>query len=165
MAHFKTLLKQVQAFVFDVDGVMSTAKVYLHPTGDMMRSMNVKDGYSIQRAVKAGYPIAIISGAASESIRIRFETIGVQEIFLRITDKRPVFEDFCKRYNILPESVMYMGDDIPDYEVMSMVGLPVCPADAAPEIKSVSKYISHLQGGEGCVRDVVEQVMKAQLKW
>lgn len=165
MAHFKTLLKHVKAFVFDVDGVMSTAQVYLHPSGDMMRSMNVKDGYSIQRAVKAGFPIAIISGAASDSIRIRFETIGVTEIFLKITDKLPVFETFCKKYALDPSEVMYMGDDIPDLEVMQKVGLPVCPADAAPEIKACSSYISFQAGGHGCVRDVVEQVMKAQEKW
>lgn len=165
MAHFKTLLKNVKAFIFDVDGVMSGSYVFLHPSGDMMRSMNIKDGFALGKAVRLGYPIGIISGAASESIRIRFNNLGIDDVYLKSFEKMPDFDHFCSKYQLKPEEIMYMGDDLPDLDVMKIVGLPVCPADAADEIKQVSLYISAKKGGRGCVRDVMEQVMKAQHKW
>lgn len=165
MAHFKTLLKHVKAFIFDVDGVMSGSYVFLHPSGDMMRSMNIKDGYALGKAVRLGYPIGIISGAASESIRIRFNNLGIDDVYLKSYEKMPDFEHFCSKYALKPEDIMYMGDDLPDIDIMKKVGLPVCPADAADEIKNVSLYISAKKGGRGCVRDVIEQVLKSQEKW
>lgn len=165
MAHFKTLLKYVKAFIFDVDGVMSGSYVFLHPSGDMMRSMNIKDGYALGRAVHLGYPVGIISGAASESIRIRFNNLGIEDVYLKSYEKLPDFLDFCSKYQLNPQEIMYMGDDLPDLEVMKVVGMPVCPADAADEIKQVSLYISSKKGGRGCVRDVIEQVLRSQQKW
>ncbi len=165
MAEFKTKLKQVKAFIFDVDGVFSNNFVYLHPNGDMLRSMNIKDGYAIQLAVKEQFPIGIISGGFSESVRVRFNRLGVTDVYLKSLDKMDDFTDFIYKYDLSPESVLYMGDDIPDFEVMNSVGFPTCPANAAPEIKAVSKYVSDKNGGDGCVRDVIEQVMRAQGKW
>ncbi len=165
MGHFKTELKNVKALVFDVDGVFSNSHVYLHPSGDMMRSMNIKDGYAIMKAVKEGFPIAIITGGASESVRTRFQGLGITDIYLKTFEKKEAFEDFRFKYRIEPKDTLYMGDDMPDYEVMEYVGLPTCPADACEEIKSIAKYISHKEGGDGCVRDVVEQVLRAQGKW
>ncbi len=162
--NFKELLPKVKAFVFDVDGVFS-GNIYLSSSGEQWRSMNIKDGYAVQLAVKKAYPIAIITGGMCEAIRLRFEGLGVRDIYMGVSKKMEVFDDFISRYKIDPENVMYMGDDLPDYEVMKRVGIPVCPADAAVEIKLLSKYISHIKGGEGCVRDVIEQVLRAQNKW
>ncbi len=165
MAFFKEELINVKAFAFDVDGVFSNSNVYLHPTGEMMRSMNIKDGYALQLAVKLGYPVAIITGGTSESVKIRFNGLGVTDVYLGSYDKLDKFEDFYSKYTLKPEEILYMGDDIPDYQVMEVVGLPTCPADAAEDIKVVSKYISDKVGGDGCVRDVIEQVLRAQGKW
>jgi 3-deoxy-D-manno-octulosonate 8-phosphate phosphatase (KDO 8-P phosphatase) len=165
MAHFKTLLKNVKAFIFDVDGVMSGSHVFLHPSGDMMRSMNTKDGFALGKAVKLGYPIGIISGAASESIRMRFNNLGITDVYLKSYEKIHDFHDFCSKYQLNPSEILYMGDDLPDLEVMQLIGLPVCPADAAEEIKSICLYISDKKGGDGCVRDVIEQVLRSQQKW
>jgi len=164
MANFKELLRTVNSFVFDVDGVFSPYMI-LHPDGELMRLMNIKDGYAVNQAIKMGYVIAIISGGKSESVRSRFQGLGVTDIYLGSQDKLDDFKDFYMKYDIKPENVLYMGDDIPDYEVMKNVGVPTCPADSAEEIKSVSLYISDKKGGEGCVRDVIEQVMRAQGKW
>ncbi|MDR4989241.1 MAG: HAD-IIIA family hydrolase [Bacteroidales bacterium] len=165
MTNYKQLLKNVKTFIFDVDGVMTNGIVYLGAGGELIRNMNVKDGYALQLAVRKGYRIIIISGGNSEAVRKRFELLGVKEIFLGVSRKITVFENIISKYNINPDEILYMGDDIPDYEVMSKVGVPACPADAVEEIKSVSKYISSFGGGEGCVRDVLEQVMKVQDTW
>lgn len=165
MTNYKQLLKNVKTFIFDVDGVMTNGIVYLGAGGELIRNMNVKDGYALQLAVRKGYRIIIISGGNSEAVRKRFELLGVKEIFLGVSRKITVFENIISKYNINPDEILYMGDDIPDYEVMSKVGVPACPSDAVEEIKSVSKYISSFGGGEGCVRDVLEQVMKVQDTW
>ncbi len=165
MTNYKQLLKNVKTFIFDVDGVMTNGIVYLGAGGELIRNMNVKDGYALQLAVRKGYRIIIISGGNSEAVRKRFELLGVKEIFLGVSRKITVFENIISKYNINPDEILYMGDDIPDYEVMSRVGVPACPSDAVEEIKSVSKYISSFGGGEGCVRDVLEQVMKVQDTW
>jgi 3-deoxy-D-manno-octulosonate 8-phosphate phosphatase (KDO 8-P phosphatase) len=162
--NFKELLGTVKAFVFDVDGVFSH-NVLLHPSGDLMRSMNIKDGFAVQYAIKKGYPIAIITGGDSDTVRSRFENLGVQKIYQKSQNKMDDFNNFLQQSNITPEEIMYMGDDLPDYPIMSLVGVPVCPADAVEEIKSISKYISHKTGGEGCVRDVIEQVLRVQGNW
>jgi 3-deoxy-D-manno-octulosonate 8-phosphate phosphatase (KDO 8-P phosphatase) len=165
MSNIKEDLGQVKAFVFDVDGVLSTCKAFLYPSGEMMRSMNIKDGYALQYAVKKGYIIGIISGGDSESVRTRFMKLGIQDIYLKSHDKKIDFADFLLKHQLKASDILYMGDDLPDYEVMQEAGFPACPSDAAEEIKSVSKYISHKEGGDGCVRDVIEQVLRLQGNW
>ena len=165
MLNFKEKLNNVKAFVFDVDGVLGSNKVLLDNEGNLLRTMNIKDGYAIQFAVKRGYKFAIISGGNNESVRTRFEHLGIKDIYLGSHHKMVDFNDFIKKNDLDPESILYMGDDIPDYEVMLKAGVPSCPADAAQEIKAISKYISHFDGGKGCVRDVIEQVLKIQGKW
>jgi 3-deoxy-D-manno-octulosonate 8-phosphate phosphatase (KDO 8-P phosphatase) len=164
MVNFKEQLKYIKAFAFDVDGVFS-GNIFLSSSGEQFRTMNIKDGYAVQLAVKKGFPIAIITGGYSEGIRIRFEGLGVKDIYMKSCNKPHDFKDFLSKYNIKPETVLYMGDDLPDYELMKHVGVPVCPSDAAEEIKSLSQYISTAKGGEGCVREVIEQVLRAQEKW
>ena len=158
-------LTKIRAFVFDVDGVLSRDVVSLHPNGDPMRTVNIKDGYAMQLAVKLGYQVAIITGGYTDSVRIRFERLGVQHIYMRSAVKINDYQDFLNKTGLKPEEVMDAGDDIPDYEVMRLAGLPVAPADAAPEIKSIAKYISHKNGGDGIARDVIEQTLKAQGRW
>ena len=165
MTNFKEVLQKVKAFAFDVDGVLSSPEVYLHPTGELMRSMNTKDGYALQYAVKRGYPIAIITGGNTESVALRFRGLGITDIYLASSHKTDDFNDFLFKYNLTSEEVLYMGDDLPDYEVMKKVGVPCCPADAVEEIKLVSHYISPFGGGMGCVRDVIEQVLRLHGRW
>jgi 3-deoxy-D-manno-octulosonate 8-phosphate phosphatase (KDO 8-P phosphatase) len=165
MTNFKEGLKAIRAFAFDVDGVLSSPEVYLHPSGELMRSMNTKDGYALQYAVKRGYPIAIITGGNTESIGTRFRDLGITDIYLASASKVEDFSDFLLKYDLKPEEVLYMGDDLPDYEVMKRAGVPCCPADAVEEIKSAAHYISPYGGGKGCARDVIEQVLRLQGRW
>ena len=165
MNNFKELLRGVTTFIFDHDGVLTDGTVILSNDGEALRTANVKDGYALQLAVKKGYRVAIISGGYSQSVLKRFEALKVIDVFLGVERKIDVFNDYIEKNNIHPEDVLYMGDDIPDYEVMLKVGVPACPADAVEEIRSISRYISHQGGGKGCVRDVIEQVLKVQGKW
>lgn len=158
-------LNKIQAVFFDVDGVLSRETISQHPDGEPMRTVNIKDGYAIQHAVKCGLIIAIITGAKTESIRIRYNGLGVKEVHTGVKIKIGVYKELLERYGLKDENILYMGDDIPDYEIMSQCGLPCCPADAAAEIKSVSQYISPRNGGEGCGRDVLEQVLKVKGLW
>ena len=158
-------LKTIRAVVFDVDGVLSRQTISLHPVDGPMRTVNIKDGYALQHAVKCGLIIAIISGAKTESVRKRFEGLGLKDVVLGAAVKIHAYQELCEKHGLKDEEVLYMGDDIPDYEVMQKCGLPCCPADAAPEIKAISKYISPYNGGEGCGRDVLEQVLKAHNLW
>ncbi|MDD4713507.1 MAG: HAD-IIIA family hydrolase [Bacteroidales bacterium] len=158
-------LTTIKAVVFDVDGVLSSNVIPLHISGEPMRTANLKDGYAIVQAVKKGFTIAIISGGRSEAVRKRFENLGVTHIYMGASDKKKDLEDLLEKTGLRLDEVAYMGDDIPDYEVMCKVGLPACPVDAAVEIKSISKYVSHIKGGEGCGRDIIEQIMKAQGLW
>ena len=158
-------LTKIRAIFFDVDGVLSSETINLHPSGEPMRSVNIKDGYSIQHAVKTGMLIAIITGGKTEAVYKRFAGLGVKEIYLGVSVKIHTYNELCAKYNLSDDEVMYMGDDIPDYEVMKRCGCPVCPADACHEIQSISTYISPRKGGEGCARDVIEQVLVAQNKW
>ena len=165
MDNFKERLKSIKAFVFDVDGVFS-ANIFLHPNGDMLRSINTKDAFALHYAVKkAGLLAGIITGGYSEVVKSRFKDLGLTDIYIKSTNKFDDFEDFIYKYNLKAEEVLYMGDDIPDYEVMKVVGVPTCPKDAAEEIKAISVYISDKKGGYGCVRDIIEQVLRAQGKW
>lgn len=158
-------LKKIKAFIFDVDGVLSGEVIPLHPNGDPMRTVNIKDGYALQLAVKKGYQVAIITGGYTEAVKIRFSRLGITHIYMKSAIKVHDFNDFMAKTGLRPDEVLYAGDDIPDYEVMKMVGLPVAPADAAPEIKAIAKYISLKKGGDGIARDVIEQTMKAQGHW
>ncbi len=158
-------LTKIKAIVFDVDGVLSTSTIPMDNDGQPVRSLNIKDGYAVQLAVKKGLHIAIITGGKTEQIRRRYESLGVKHVYIGSSVKMKDFDDLLSKTGITEEEVLYMGDDIPDYEIMQRVGLPCCPADAAPEIKAISKYVSPIQGGYGCGRDVIEQVMKAQGLW
>ena len=158
-------LRKIRGFIFDVDGVLSKDVIPLHPNGDPMRTVNIKDGYALQLAVKKGYQVAIITGGYTDSVKMRFERLGVKYIYMRSSVKIKDYTDFMNRTGLKPEEVLYAGDDIPDYEVMKLVGLPVAPADAASEIKDISLYIASKNGGEGIARDVIEQTMKTQGTW
>ena len=162
--YYKKQLQSIQAMIFDVDGVFSNSFV-VADSGKLNRIMNAKDGYAIKSAVEQGYLIAIITGGNSQAVKERFQLLGITDIYLSQTNKIDAFTDFYLKYNISPEKILYMGDDMPDFEVMTKVGLATCPADAVSEIKKISNYISDKKGGEGCVRDIVEQVMKIQKKW
>ncbi|MFW5707638.1 MAG: KdsC family phosphatase [Bacteroidota bacterium] len=165
MPNYKTLLADIKTFIFDVDGVMTNGIVLLSTQGEMLRTMNVKDGYALQLAVKKGYRIIIISGGNSEAVRERFKGLGIKEIYLAVGNKLEVFHRIVEQDKLEMKNILYMGDDIPDYEIMREVGVAACPSDAAEEIKHISKYISPKPGGKGCVRDVLEQVMKVQQTW
>ena len=162
---YKEIMNDITTFVFDVDGVLTDGSVNISPTGEMLRKMNIRDGYAMKAAIESGYKVCIISGGSNEGVRIRLKNLGITDIHLGSPNKVDTFKEYCELYSISPEKVLYMGDDIPDLHVMKLVGLPTCPQDAAPEIKSISNYISHINGGKGAVRDVIEQVMKVQEKW
>ena len=158
-------LKDITTFIFDVDGVLTDGSVYVTETGEQFRSFNIKDGYAIQLAVKCGYNVCSISGSRSKISLYRLNSLGVQDVFIGAHTKTENLKIYLENKGVNPQNVLYMGDDIPDLEVMKQVGLPVCPADAAEEIKAVSAYISPYNGGKGCVRDIVEKVLKIQQKW
>jgi 3-deoxy-D-manno-octulosonate 8-phosphate phosphatase (KDO 8-P phosphatase) len=157
-----TLLK---AFLFDVDGVLSSDCISMSMDGEPMRTANIKDGYAMQLAVKCGYVVGIITGANTENIRIRYNRLGINHIYLSSRNKITDYEDFLKITGLSDNRIAYVGDDIPDYEVMKRVGLSVAPSSAAPEIKNMAKYISPYTGGNGVARDLIEQTLKAQGHW
>ncbi len=157
--------KQIDTFIFDVDGVMTDGKLLITEAGEFLRSFNAKDGYAIRRAVEEGYNVMIITGGKGGSIENRLRYMGVKQFYTNISDKLPVFKRFLKEHGIHASTVLFMGDDLNDYEVMQNVGLPCCPNDAVNEIINLSHYISPLKGGDGCVRDVIEKVMKLHGKW
>lgn len=162
---YKESMNDITTFIFDVDGVLTDSSVHITSTGEMLRTMNIRDGYAMKAAVESGYHVCVISGGSNEGVRVRLQNLGITDIHLACPDKVKTFKEYTNLYTIKPEQVLYMGDDIPDYHVMQLVGLPTCPQDASPEIKDVSTYISHKEGGRGAVRDVIEQVMKVQGKW
>ncbi len=165
MAFFKEDLMKVSAFIFDVDGVLSNECIVIDSSGEMLRTANTKDGYAIQYAIKKAYPVAIITGGMSDAVEKRYRGLGVKDIYMASKDKIKDFEDFISKNDLNPDEIMYMGDDLPDYEVMKRIGVPTCPANAVEQIKAISNYISDKDGGYGCVRDVVEQVLRAHGKW
>jgi 3-deoxy-D-manno-octulosonate 8-phosphate phosphatase (KDO 8-P phosphatase) len=159
------LFKPITTFVFDVDGVLTDGTVQLLPNGEQSRKMSIRDGYALQLAIKKGYRIAIISGGKSESVVSRLQGLGIKDIYTGITDKQEELQHYVFEHDLRWDEVIFMGDDIPDYRAMQLVGLPVCPADAAPEIKSICRYISPINGGMGCVREIIEKVLKLNGHW
>jgi len=158
-------LTKIKAFVFDIDGVLSPTSIPLHPSGEPMRIVNTKDGYAMQLAAKKGYTLGIITGGDSAAMRMRFEVLGFKHIYTKANHKIKDFRIFIQKTGLELDEVCYVGDDIPDYEIMQIVGLPACPADAVPEIKEISRYVSPISGGMGVGRDIIEQVLKVQGKW
>lgn len=165
MENLQAKLKKISTFIFDIDGVLTDGRVIIMPDGEQLRRMNIKDGYALQYAVKKGYHIAIISGGKSESVRHRLNDLGVTDVHLACKNKIKVFNDLKEKHQLKTENILYMGDDIPDYNVMQKVGFAACPNDAAIEIKSISHFISPINGGAGCVREIIEKVLRLQDKW
>ncbi|MBC7523586.1 MAG: HAD-IIIA family hydrolase [Flavobacterium sp.] len=162
---YKEIMNDINTFIFDVDGVLTDSSVHVTETGEMLRIMNIRDGFAMKAALESGYKVCIISGGNNEGVRTRLRNLGVFDIHLASPNKVETFKEYIELYEINPSHILYMGDDIPDYHVMKLVGLPTCPQDAVPEIKAISTYISHKNGGKGAVRDVIEQVMKVHGKW
>ncbi len=157
--------KTIKTFVFDVDGVLTDGTLLLLNDGQMARRMNIKDGYALQLAIKKGYRVVIISGGTSEAVEIRLNKLGVKDCYLKVENKKEKLIEYVSGNQLNWEEVLFMGDDMPDYVSMQLTGLPCCPADAVPEIKQISHYISPWEGGEGCVRDVIEKVLKLNGHW
>ena len=158
-------LRLIKAVVLDVDGVLSCQTISMDAQGEPQRSINIQDGYAIQLARKMGLRIAIITGGRTPAIRLRYEYLGVEDIYLGSAVKINTYEDFLKKYGYDNQEILYMGDDIPDFEILKVCGCPCCPADAASDVRDICTYVSHRNGGEGCVRDVIEQVLRSQGKW
>ena len=158
-------LNKIKAIIFDIDGVLSSETITLSSEGEPLRTVNIKDGYAIQLAMKLGLRFVILTGGKTKSVRIRYEGLGVEDIYMGCAVKIETYDEILKKYGLTDEEVMYMGDDIPDLEIMRRVGCPVCPKDACEEIKDISVYVSDKIGGHGCGRDVIEQTLRAQGKW
>lgn len=158
-------LRKIKTIIFDIDGVLSAETVTMNVDGEPMRTVNIKDGYAIQLAQKRGLRIAILTGGNNESIYERYSKLGVEDIYMKCAIKLEKYEEYKKQYGYSDEEIMYVGDDIPDYQVMVRCGCPCCPADACSEIKSMSIYVSRKEGGKGVGRDVIEQVLKAKELW
>ena len=163
--NYKENLIDIKAFIFDVDGVLTDGKLLISESGELLRSMNVKDGFAMKFAIDNGYKIGIISGGTNEAVRNRLENLGIEEIHLKSHDKIIHFEDFVKKFGFGAKNILVMGDDIPDIPIIKAAGIGTCPQDAVPEVKSACQYVSKNNGGKGAVRDVIEQVMKIQNKW
>ena len=159
------LLKNIRLFVFDVDGILTDGSLILLDNGEQARQMNIKDGYALQLAIKHGYEILIISGGSSNAVKIRLQKLGIQHIFLGVVDKKEKLLNFLANAHFKKEEVLYMGDDVPDFLPMKEVGVACAPADAVAEIRSIAHYISPALGGKGCVRDVIEKVLKLNAHW
>ncbi|MEZ5038315.1 MAG: HAD-IIIA family hydrolase [Saprospiraceae bacterium] len=157
--------KGIKTFIFDVDGVMTNSELLILEDGKLLRKMSIRDGYALKMAVNAGYKIAVITGGKSEGVRSRLRALGIVDIYLGYQDKLEAYEEFINAYEINEDTILYMGDDIPDYQVMRRVGFPTCPQNAATEILQLSQYVSPYNGGEGCVRDVIEKVLKLNYQW
>ena len=157
--------QKIRLFVFDVDGVLTDGSLYVFANGEQVRKMNIKDGFALQLAVKKGYRMLVISGAFSEGVAQRMGKLGITEVFMKVGNKKQLLQNYIEEKGIPAEQVLFMGDDIPDYSVMKIAGLACAPADAMPEIKSVAHYICSKNGGEGCVREVIEKVLKINAHW
>lgn len=163
--NFKQLLRQIKLIVLDVDGVLTNGQLLITPEGDLLRSMNIKDGYALRKAVEMGLQIFIISGSHSKGVTQRLNNLGITEIHLGVKDKKSLLHTLCEKYKVSLNEALYIGDDIPDLEAMKSVRIACCPADAVPEIKAIAIYQSLHKGGEGCVRDIIEQILRVQGHW
>ncbi|GAO45333.1 KdsC family phosphatase [Flavihumibacter petaseus] len=157
--------REITTFVFDVDGVLTDGGLWLFDDGQQVRRMHIKDGYALQLAVKRGYRVMVISGAKSEAVRLRLTRLGITEVHMGVENKLALLQEYRKANNLVWKEIMYMGDDVPDIEVMMEAGIACAPADAAPEIRKIAAYISPLNGGYGCVRQIIEKVMKLRGDW
>lgn len=162
---YKEILPQIDTLIFDIDGVLTNGMITIMPDGELVRNMNVKDGFALKVAIDNGYRICIISGGTNEGVRTRLAKLGIKDIYLGAHHKVDQYNELVRKYNLNHENVLYMGDDLPDLPVMKLVGMPCSPNNGAREIKNIAKYISDKKGGEGCVRDIIEQVMRVQKKW
>lgn len=165
MLNFKERLPKIKTFLFDVDGVLTNDSVQIMPDGELVRNMNSKDRYAMQLAVKKGYRIAIITGGNSNAVKNTLNILGIKDVFLSQSNKLNCYEDYILEHDLKEDEIVYMGDDLPDYDVMKRVGIAACPNNSAHEIKEISIYISNRNGGEACVRDIIEQVMRSQDTW
>lgn len=156
---------EIDTFIFDVDGVLTDSSVLVMEDGKLLRKMSIRDGYALKHAVRRGYNVCVITGGTSEGVKTRLQNLGIRDIYLGQQDKMEAFEEYLHTYDLDPQKILYMGDDIPDYPVMRKVGLPACPKNAAPEIIHLAAYVSPYSGGEGCARDVIEKVMRLQDRW
>lgn len=163
--NYKEHFNEITTFVLDVDGVLTDGNIIVTTEGEQYRTMNTKDGYAIVTALTEGFNICVISGGSNEGVRIRLEKLGVKDVFLGTHEKVKFLKEYMTKNNLVKDEIIYIGDDLPDFQVMQEVGLPCCPQDAVPEIKAICKYISHKNGGNGAVRDILEQVLKVQGKW
>ena len=159
------LFSRITTFVFDVDGVLTDGTLFVFDNGEQVRRMNIKDGYALQLAVKKGYRVAVFSGSVSEAVIKRLNRLGISDVFMNVKDKRLAIQDYLQKHGIGWQEILFMGDDIPDYSVMREAALPCAPCDAVPEIRQIAKYISSYPGGKGCVRDVIEKVLKLKDDW
>ncbi|WP_077197132.1 KdsC family phosphatase [Prevotella ihumii] len=158
-------LNSIKAIVFDVDGVLSCSTIGMGKDGDPIRTINIKDGYAIQLAQKLGLHIAIMTGGRNEEIRLRYEYLGVKDVYLNCAMKIKTWEEYLAKYNLKEDEIIYVGDDIPDFQIMKRAGCPCCPKDACADIKAIAAYVSDVDGGQGVARDIIEQVLRAQGKW
>lgn len=165
MISYKQKLNNITTFIFDVDGVLTDGSVILMPTGEMVRTMHTKDGYAMQLAIKKGFRLAVITGGRDKMVEERLKYLGLTDIYSGVRDKMDAFTDITYNYNLKPEEIVYMGDDVPDIDVMREVGLACCPNDAVQDVRAMAEYVSPFEGGKGCVRDIIEQTMKVQGKW
>ena len=165
MKNYKTLLPNIKTFIFDVDGVLTDGKILITNDGELLRSFDTKDGYAMKCALVQGYKIAIITGGRNQGVEERFKELGVYDIYMGAHHKLDAFQDLLDNYDLDPETILYIGDDVPDIPVMEKVGLGCCPADAVSDVKAMADYVSHKNGGEGCVRELIEQVLRVQGKW
>ena len=165
MKNYKLLLPQIKTFIFDVDGVLTDGKILINSDGQLLRSFDTKDGYAIKCALVKGFKVAIITGGRNEAVRERFEELGIFDIYLGAHHKLEAYKDLLDNYELNPEEILYIGDDVPDIPVMEKVGLGCCPADEVSDVKAIANYVSHKKGGEGCVRELIEQVLRVQGKW
>jgi 3-deoxy-D-manno-octulosonate 8-phosphate phosphatase (KDO 8-P phosphatase) len=165
MKNFKEKLTQIKTLLFDIDGVLTNGNVFVMPNGEIVRNLNSKDGYALQLAVKKGYRIAVITGGNSVAVKTVLHDLGIKDVFLSQSNKEECYENYILEHDLKEEEILYMGDDLPDYHVMKRVGIAACPENAAHELKDISIYISNRKGGEACVRDIIEQVMRSQDTW
>ena len=163
--NYKALLPNITTFIFDVDGVLTNGKVLITSQGEMYREMDTKDGYALKCALVQGYRVCIISGGTNEGVRNRLKALGIYDIYLGAHHKQEPFQDLMDSYDLKPEEILYMGDDVPDIVVMEQVSVAACPNDAVSDVKEIANYVSHKKGGEGCVREIIEQTLRVQGKW